>query len=90
MTKSELIACVAEKTGSPKAVAERFINATLEGIGDSLERGEGVILSGFGSFSITERAARQGRNPRTGATLQIAASKGVHFKPAKGLKDALN
>jgi len=89
MNKSELIAFVAEETGSSKAEAERNVNAVVGAMSGALAKGEAVSLHGFGNFSVKERAARTGRNPQTGAEMQIAASKTVGFKAAKALKESL-
>jgi DNA-binding protein HU-beta len=89
MNKTELIAAVAEKTGMTKKDAERVINATLETVTASMVAGDKVQIFGFGTFDVKERAARTGRNPRTGETLEIAASKNVGFSAAKALKDAI-
>ena len=89
MNKSELIAFVAEETGSSKAEAERNVNAVVGAMSGALAKGETVSLHGFGNFSVKERAARTGRNPQTGAEMQIAASKTVGFKAAKALKESL-
>lgn len=90
MNKAELVEAVAEETGLSKAEAGRAVDATFEGISQALARGEQVSLVGFGSFQVRERAARTGRNPQTGATIQIAASKAPAFKAGKALKDAVN
>lgn len=89
MNKNELAAQVAEITGLSKAKAEDAVNAVLIGIGNALARGDDAKLVGFGTFSVTERAAREGRNPRTGEPAQIAASKAVKFKAGSALKAAL-
>ena len=90
MTKSELVDRVAAKTGTSKASAADSIDAMLSTISEALARGESVSIAGFGTFSVKERAARQGRNPRTGESIAIAASKGVSFKAGKGLRDVVN
>ena len=89
MTKSELADRVAAKAGVSKASAGDFLDAALSAISESLARGESVSISGFGTFSVKERAAREGRNPRTGEAITIAASKVPSFKAGKGLRDAL-
>jgi DNA-binding protein HU-beta len=89
MTKTDLIAAVADRAGLTRADAERAVNATVDSICDALAGGDKVTLVGFGTFSVGERAARKGRNPQTGATIDIPASKSAKFKPSKSLKDAL-
>ena len=90
MNKSELIDHIAESADITKAAAGRALDASIEAITSSLQNGESVSLVGFGTFLVRERAARQGRNPQTGATIQIAAAKVPAFKAGKALKDALN
>lgn len=90
MNKSELIATVASKADTTKATAEKAVNATFEAIKTALKKGDAVRLVGFGTFEVSKRAARQGRNPQTGAVIQIKASKQPKFKPGKELKDAVN
>ena len=89
MNKSELIDAIAQKGGLTKVDAGKALDATLEAIGDALKAGDTVTLVGFGSFSVKERAARTGRNPKTGEELQIPASKVPSFKAGKGLKDSV-
>jgi DNA-binding protein HU-beta len=81
---------VNERTGLAKSDAARAVEAVLGAITDTLQKGEAVALSGFGSFVAKTRAARSGRNPRTGETIAIPASRAPAFKAGKGLKDALN
>lgn len=90
MNKNELISEVAEKTGLTKAAAGEAVDATFDAIASSLKGGDEVKILGFGNFSVSERAATTGRNPRTGETIQIAASKNAKFKAGKGLKDSIN
>jgi len=90
ISKNELIAALAEKTGTTKADAGTAINATLDIIADALAQGGEVKLAGFGAFSVSNRAAREGRDPRTGQPVQIAASKAAKFSAAKALKDSVN
>ena len=90
MNKNDLIAAVADSTGTSKSDAGNTVDATFDTITNALKSGDSVQLVGFGNFSVANRAARQGRNPRTGATIQIAASKAPKFKAGKGLKDAVN
>ena len=89
MNKAQLTDAVAAATDSSKAEAGRAVEATLSAIGSALAGGDSVSLVGFGTFNVRHRAARMGRNPQTGASIQIAASKGVGFKPGKALKDSL-
>lgn len=91
MNKAELIAAVAEKTGFTKKDAEAAVNATMEGIKESLKKGEKVQLIGFGTFEVRNRKARTGRNPRKpGEVIKIPASNAPVFKAGKALKDAVN
>lgn len=90
MKKVELVEAVAEKAGLTKADATRAIDATFEAITGALKQGDKVPLVGFGTFSVSERAAREGRNPQTGATVHIAARKAVSFKAGSALKEAVN
>jgi DNA-binding protein HU-beta len=87
MNKTELIAAVADKAELSKADAGRAVDAFFEVVGKALKKKDKVSLVGFGTFLLRERAARTGRNPKTGATLKIKASKTPAFKPGKGLKD---
>jgi len=89
MSKGELIEALAEKTGCSKADAAKYLDALLEEITNSLRKGDQVTLTGFGSFKVSQRKARTGRNPQTGATIQIAATVVPRFKAGKGLKDAV-
>jgi DNA-binding protein HU-beta len=90
MNKSELIDAIADNSGLSKADAKRALDATTSAITNALVAGDSVALTGFGSFVVRDRAARTGRNPKTGATIQIAASKNPAFKAGKALKDAVN
>ncbi len=90
MNKNELIASVAEAAGLSKADATKAVDAVFASIADTLSNGGEVRLVGFGTFSVAQRAASTGRNPRTGAPIQIAASKQPKFKAGKQLKDAVN
>ena len=90
MKKSELVELIATKAGITKADATRALDAFKEVVTESLSNGVKVPVSGFGTFATSERAAREGRNPQTGATVQIAARTAVTFKPAKALKEAVN
>lgn len=89
MNKTDLINAVAKKSGLSKADAGRALDAALEAITKSLKKGDTVTLVGFGTFSVKKRAARKGRNPRTGAEIKIAAAKVPGFKAGKSLKDAV-
>ena len=90
MNKSELIEQIAQKTGMQKTVAVQMLEATLESITGALRVGDSVAILGFGTFLVKDKAARTGRNPKTGESMQIAAKKSPAFKAGKGLKDALN
>ncbi len=90
MNKSELVDVVAEGADISKAAAARAVDAVVEAIAGALKKGDQVSLVGFGTFLVRERAARSGRNPKTGETIEIAASKVPTFKAGKGLKDAVN
>ncbi|MEE9492455.1 MAG: HU family DNA-binding protein [Gammaproteobacteria bacterium] len=90
MNKTELIDAVAEAADLSKAAAARAVDAVLDSVVDTLRKGDQVSLVGFGTFEVRERAARAGRNPRTGETIQIKASKAPGFKAGKAFKDALN
>jgi len=90
MNKQELVSAVAEAIGLTKADTEKAVDATFDAITNALKAGDDVRLIGFGSFSVAERAASTGRNPRTGEAIQIAASKNPKFSAGKGLKDAVN
>ena len=90
MNKTELIAAIAEKTELSRKDAEKALKAFTEVVEEELKKGEKIQLVGFGTFEVSERAAREGRNPQTGETMQIAASKSPMFKAGKALKDAIN
>ena len=90
MNKGEFVSAVAEAADMTKAEADRAVEAVFEVIKNALKAGDTVSLVGFGTFSARTRAARTGRNPRTGETIQIAASNNPAFKAGKALKDALN
>ncbi|MBM3105907.1 HU family DNA-binding protein [Pseudomonas sp. V1] len=90
MNKQELIQKIADSADIPKATAGRVLDAVTESISTALQAGQDVTLVGFGTFSVKERAARDGRNPQTGGTIKIAAAKIPGFKAGKGLKDAVN
>ena len=90
MNKNELVASLAEKTGLKKTEVEKVLKAFTETATDELKKGEKIQLVGFGTFETATREAREGRNPRTGATMKIAATKAPKFKAGKALKDAVN
>lgn len=90
MNKSELIEAIAQEADLTKADAGRALDATVTAVTNALAKGDSVALVGFGTFSVKDRAARTGRNPQTGKSIQIAASKAPGFKAGKSLKDAVN
>lgn len=89
MTKADLVKEMAKAAGGSKVSAERALNAVIEDVFDALKRGRRVTLGGFGTFMVTRRAERNGRNPRTGKTITIPACRVPRFKPSRSLKDAL-
>lgn len=90
MNKSELIEAIAQAADISKAAAERALDGTVAAITTSLKKGDMVTLVGFGTFHVGDRAARSGRNPRTGETIEIKASRVPKFRAGKALKDAVN
>lgn len=90
MNKNDLIAAVSDKTGLAKGDADKAVNAVLDSITETLQKADEVRLVGFGTFSVSARAASEGRNPRTGETIKIPASKRPKFTAGKALKDAVN
>ncbi|MCK2183083.1 HU family DNA-binding protein [Halomonas getboli] len=90
MNKSELIEAIAASADIPKAAASRALDAMVDAVADSLKKGDSVSLVGFGTFTVKERAARTGRNPQTGAPIEISAAKVPSFKAGKALKDSVN
>jgi len=90
MNKTELVAAMAEKAGLSKKDAEAALKAFTDTVAEELKKGDKIALVGFGTFEVSERAAREGRNPQTGAPMKIAASKAPKFKAGKALKDAIN
>lgn len=90
MNKSDLVSAIADNSGLSKADAARALEATTSAITGALANGDSVAITGFGSFLVRARAARSGRNPQTGATIQIKASNVAAFKAGKALKDACN
>lgn len=90
MNKTELIEHIAQQADISKAAATRALEAVIGGVRTTLKKGGSVSLVGFGTFAVTKRAARAGRNPRTGDTIKIKAAKIPKFRPGKALKDAIN
>ena len=90
MNKTELVAAIAEKAELSKKDAEKALKAFTETVAEQLKNGDKIQLVGFGTFEVSERAAREGRNPQTGETMKIAACKAPKFKAGKALKDAIN
>ena len=90
MNKTELVAAMAEQTQLSKKDAEAALKAFIDVVSEEMKKGEKVQLVGFGTFEVSERAAREGRNPQTGETMKIAASKAPKFKAGKALKDMVN
>jgi DNA-binding protein HU-beta len=90
VNRNELVDAVSSKTDMKKSEASKAVDAVFDSIADALKGGDEVRLVGFGTFSVASRAASEGRNPRTGEKIQIAASKQAKFKPGKGLRDSLN
>ena len=90
MNRTELVAAMAEKTQLSKKDAEAALKAFVDVVSEEMKKGEKVQLVGFGTFEVSERAAREGRNPQTGETMTIAASKTPKFKAGKSLKDLVN
>ena len=89
MTKADLVAIIAKSSGGSKTAAERAMEAMVGGIVESLRRGRRVTISGFGTFIVTKRAARNGRNPRTGQEIQIPPARVPRFRPSRMLKTAI-
>ena len=89
MKRTDLVAAIADKAAITKKDADAALNATIEAITDALKSGDKVQLVGFGTFEVREKAARKGRNPQTGAEIEIAASKSPAFKAGKAFKDAV-
>ena len=90
MNKTEIVAAISERAEISKQDAEKALKAFTDVVAEELKKGEKVQLVGFGTFEVSERAAREGRNPHTGETMTIAASKAPKFKAGKALKDAIN
>ncbi len=89
MTKAELVSAMASKAEISKATAEKALNAFINAVTEALKKGNKVALVGFGTFEVVKRAARKGRNPRTGQEIKIKASKAPKFRPGKALKKAV-
>ena len=89
MTKAELVAVMAKSSGGSKSAAERAMNTFVRAIVDSLRKGEKVAISGFGTFVIARRAARNGRDPRTGRSIKIPSARVPRFRPSRSLKSAV-
>lgn len=90
MNKTELVAAIADQAEISKKDAEKALKAFTDVVGEELKKGGKIQLVGFGTFEVSERAAREGRNPQTGKTMKIAASKAPKFKAGKALKDLVN
>ncbi len=90
MTKAELVAKIASDTKLSKAAAEKVLNSAIKNVTMALKKGDKITLTGFGTFSVSKRKARKGRNPQTGAAIKIKATKVPKFSPGKGLKDAVS
>ena len=90
MNKTELVAAISEKTELTKKDSEKALKALIDVVAEELKKGEKVQLVGFGTFEVSERAARTGKNPQTGAEIKISACKAPKFKAGKALKDAVN
>lgn len=90
MNKTEFIAAIAEKAGITKKDSEKALKAFIDVVTEQLKNDDKVQLVGFGTFEVSKRAAREGRNPQTGKTMKIAACKAPKFKAGKALKDAIN
>ncbi|MCX7771057.1 MAG: HU family DNA-binding protein [Proteobacteria bacterium] len=89
MTKAELVSAIASKAEISKAAAEKALNGFIAAVTEALKKGNKVALVGFGTFEVVKRAARKGRNPRTGQEIKIKASKAPKFRPGKALKKAV-
>lgn len=90
MNKSQFAEAISEKSGLSKRDAQAALDGFQDALLEAMQRGEKISLTGFGTFEVRERAARTGRNPQTGETMEVAASKNAAFKPGKSFKDALN
>lgn len=90
MTKAELIDKISKDAKVSKSVASTALNSFVEGVSQALSKGDSVTLVGFGTFTVNQRAARKGRNPQTGQTINISSAKVPRFRPGKNLKDMVN
>lgn len=90
MTKSQLVEAIAAKSGLTKADSSRALEAFMDVVGETLKKGDKITLTGFGSFGVSRRAAREGRNPKTGLPVKIAARNSVSFKAGSKLKETVN
>ncbi len=90
MNRTELVATMSEQTGLPKKNCDAVLSSFVETVTKELKKGEKIQLVGFGTFEVSKRAARKGKNPQTGEEIKIPAAKVPKFKPGKGLKDAVN
>ena len=90
MNKTEFVAAVAQKSGLSKKDAEKAVKAFVDTVSEQMVAGDKITIVGFGTFEVSERAAREGRNPKTGEAMPIPASRVPRFKAGKGLKDAVN
>ncbi|MDH3258266.1 MAG: HU family DNA-binding protein [Deltaproteobacteria bacterium] len=90
MTKAELVAKISSEAKLSKAAAEKALNAVIKNITATLKKGDKITLTGFGTFSVSKRKARKGRNPQTGAEIKIKATRVPKFSPGKGLKDSVS
>ncbi len=90
MSKADIVEKIAKDAGISKAASERAVNAFIEAVTNSLKKGQSVTLVGFGTFSVGKRAARKGRNPKTGEEIKIKAKKVARFRPGAALREAVN
>ncbi len=90
MSKADIVEKIAKDAGISKAASERAVNAFIEAVTNSLKKGQSVTLVGFGTFSVGKRAARKGRNPKTGEEIKIKAKKVARFRPGAALREAIN
>jgi DNA-binding protein HU-beta len=90
MSKADIVDKIAKDAGISKAASEKAVNAFIEAVTNSLKKGQPVTLIGFGTFSVSKRAARKGRNPKTGEEIKIKAKKVARFRPGAALRDAVN
>jgi len=90
MSKADIVDKIAKDAGISKAASEKAVNAFIEAVTNSLKKGQPVTLIGFGTFCVSKRAARKGRNPKTGEEIKIKAKKVARFRPGAALRDAVN